>query len=53
TARRGTFTYRVLAYRHLSDEERIRVVQEALRLGHVQEPPPGGTSTVMTSIGKK
>lgn len=53
TARGGTFTYRVLAYRHLSEEERMRVVQEALRLGHVQEPPPGGTSTVMTSIGKQ
>lgn len=52
TARGGTFSYRVLAYRHLSEEERIRVVQEALRLGHVQEPPSGGTSTVMTSIGK-
>ena len=53
TARGETFTYRVLAYRHLSEEERMRVVQEALRLGHVQEPPPGGTSTVMTSIGKQ
>ena len=53
TARGGTFTYRVLAYRHMSEEERMRVVQEALRLGHVQEPPPGGTATVMTSVGKQ
>lgn len=52
TARGGTFTYRVLAFRHLSEKERMAVVQEALRLGHVQEPEPGGISTVMTSIGK-
>lgn len=52
TARGGTFTYRVLAYRHLSEQERMDVVQEALRLGHVSEPEPGGTVTVLTSIGK-
>jgi len=52
TARDGMFTYRVLAYRHLSEKERMEVVREALRLGHVHEPEPGGTATVMTAIGK-
>ena len=52
TARGGKFTYRVLAYRHLSERERMEVVREALRLGHVSEPEPGGTATVMTAIGK-
>jgi hypothetical protein len=52
TARGGKFTYRVLAYRHLSERERMDVVREALRLGHVSEPESGGTATVMTAIGK-
>jgi len=52
TARGGKLTYRVLAYRHLSERERMDVVREALRLGHVSEPEPGGTTTVMTAIGK-
>ena len=52
TARGGRFTYRVLAYRHLTEKERMDVVSEALRLGHVREPEPGGTATVLTSIGR-
>ena len=52
TARGGKFTYRVLAYRHLSEKERVEVVREALRLGHVHEPEAGGTATVLTAIGK-
>ena len=52
TARNGTFTYRVLAYRHLSENERMQVVADGLELGLVEEPEPGGTTTVMTSIGK-
>jgi hypothetical protein len=52
TARDGMFTYRVLAYRHLSEQERMDVMHEALQLAHVSEPEPGGTATVMTAIGK-
>ena len=53
TARNGTFTYRVLAYRHLSHDERMRVVHDALRRGHIKEPEPGGTATLVTSLGRR
>jgi hypothetical protein len=52
TAHDGQFTYRVLAYRHLSVKERADIVRHALDHGHVEEPEPGGTATVVTSIGK-
>jgi hypothetical protein len=52
TAREGLYTYRILAYRHLSDHERVSVVKEALKNGNLKEPEPGGTATVMTNIGR-
>ena len=52
TAREGLYTYRILAYRHLSDHERISVVKEALQNGNLKEPEPGGTATVLTNIGR-
>ncbi len=52
TAREGLFTYRILAYRHLSDHERVSVVKEALKNGNLKEPEPGGTATVLTNIGR-
>lgn len=53
TARNGRFTYRVLAYCHLSESERKQAVREALEQGRIQEPEPGGTTTVLTSIGRE
>jgi hypothetical protein len=52
TARGGDMTYRILAYRHLTEEERMQVVWEALRNGNLSEPGPGGTATLLTSIGR-
>jgi hypothetical protein len=52
TARDGRLTYRVLAFRHRTQEECAQAVHEALRLGHVREPAPGGSTTVLTSIGR-
>lgn len=52
TAQDGRFTYRVMAYRHLSEEERISAVWKALQAGVLKEPPPGGTATLLTEIGK-
>ena len=52
TAREGLYTYRILAYRHLSDHERVSVVKEALENGNLKEPQPGGTATVLTNIGR-
>jgi len=53
TARDGLFTYRVLAYCHLSADELMCAVREALEQGRIQEPEPGGTTTVLTSIGRE
>lgn len=53
TARDGRFTYRVMAYRHLTEEERRFVVLDALERGLLQEPEPGGTATLLTSIGQQ
>ncbi len=52
TAMDGRFTYRVMAYRHLSIDERAAVVRHALDHGLVREPEPGGTATVTTSVGR-
>lgn len=51
-ARDGRPGYRVLAYRALTPDECAQAVQEALRLGRVREPEPGGIATVLTSIGR-
>jgi hypothetical protein len=50
TARNGTITYRVLAYRPLSPSETREVVRDALRSGRVREPEPGGMRTIITDI---
>jgi len=52
TARGGRFTYRVMAYRHLTEQERKELVLDALERGLIQEPEPGGTTTLVTSIGR-
>lgn len=52
TARNGSLTYRVFAWRHLSEPEAQEVVADALRAGRVKEPPPGGEATVYSDIGK-
>jgi len=52
TARGGRFTYRVMAYRHLTDEERRELVLDALDRGLIAEPEPGGTATLLTSVGR-
>ena len=50
TAKKGALTYRVLAYRQLTEEECKRVVMDALQRGEIEEPPPGGTATIITDI---
>ena len=50
TAKKGALTYRVLAYRQLTEEECKRVVVNALQTGEIEEPPPGGTATIVTDI---
>lgn len=52
TARGGMFTYRVMAHRHLSEQERMEAVREALADGRLQEPESGGSATLITDIGK-
>jgi hypothetical protein len=52
TVRDGGPGYRVFAYRPLTPDECAQAVQEALRLGRVREPEPGGIATVLTSIGR-
>jgi len=53
TARGGLFRYRVMAFRHLTHAERQEIVTEALKRGLLSEPEPGGTATLMTSIGRE
>jgi len=52
TARGGMFTYRVMAHRYLSEQERMDAVREALAEGRLQEPESGGSATLITDIGK-
>lgn len=51
TAQRGALTYRVYAYRPLSQEEAQQEVARALMAGTLAEPPPGGMATLVTEIG--
>lgn len=53
TAGDGQYTYRVLAYRRLHREECRKVVWRALRVGYLQEPPPGGEAVLVTRIGHR
>jgi hypothetical protein len=50
TARNGKFTFKVYAHRYLTYEELKQVVWEALRDGTIEEPEPGTTTTLVTSI---
>ncbi len=52
TAREGLLTYRVMAYRQLSERELMETVRTALENGEIEEPAPGGSVTLLTSIGK-
>lgn len=51
-ARGGRFRYRVMAYRLLTEDERKKLVYDALQHGLLEEPEPGGTATLLTSIGR-
>ena len=51
TAHDGELTYRVMAYRQLSLEEMMAVVRKGLEDGSIEEPSPGGATTVITTIG--
>jgi len=53
TAREGRFTYRVMAFRTLTEAESRYVVLDALERGLLEEPEPGGTATLLTSIGQQ
>ena len=52
TALNGTLTYKVLAYRVLSEQEAMQVVAQQLKSGQLIEPAPGGVAVVATEIGK-
>ena len=52
TAKDGSFTYRVIAYRKLSDIELQELVWSALQSGRLQEPRPGEVATLITTLGK-
>ena len=51
TAKDAKFTYRVLAYRSLDSDECKKLVWRALRLRAIEEPAPGGETTLVTRIG--
>ena len=51
TARDGELTYRVMAYRQLTLEEMMELVRAGLDDGSIQEPPAGGATTVVTTVG--
>ena len=53
TARDGTFPYRVLAYRRLSNDEARNVIWRALQVGHIHEPESGGIVVLQTRIGHR
>lgn len=52
TARDGTLTYRVWAWRALGTEELREVVWQALQEGRLAEPEPGGTVELVTDLGR-
>ncbi len=47
TVQDGTLTYRIIARRRLSFEEMKEQVWEALETQRIQEPPSGGTTTLI------
>ena len=53
TAGNGAYTYRVLAYRPLSYQECKLLVWRALKVGAIDEPEPGGVTTLVTRIGRR
>ena len=52
TAKGGSLTYRVMAYRRMEKGELERAVLEALESGELKEPEPGGIATLVTDIGR-
>ncbi len=51
TSGNGKFTFKVYAHRYLTYEELKQVVWKALQDGTIEEPEPGATATLVTSIG--
>lgn len=51
TAREGTLTYRVMAYRALSQQEMMGLVRQGLDDGSIREPATGGVTSVITTLG--
>lgn len=52
TARGGLVTYKILAYRFLTDQEMKTVVATALQANEIEEPAPGREAVLMSDIGK-
>ncbi len=50
TAQNGKFKFKVYAHRYLTYEELKEVVWQALQDGTIEEPEPGTTATLVTSI---
>ena len=52
TAKEGTYTYRVMAYCVLPEEQLMEIVWQALEDGRLKQPKSGESATPVTSIGK-